>query len=118
MKTHKREFGDWGERVAAWYLQKKGYRLVAKNVLYRDGEIDLVVIKSGILIFVEIKTRARPSFGGVSSVNLSKQRRLRRAAQRFCMQRGVSGAIQFDTLVIVGSQKSTKLNIKHFRNCF
>lgn len=118
MKTDRREFGDWGEKVAAWYLQKKGYRVIDKNVQFRDGEIDLVALKDGLLIFVEIKTRKTAGFGSVSAINQTKQNRIRRAAIRFCKQEGLSAATQFDAVVIIGSQESKEISIQHFRNCF
>ncbi len=118
MKTQRREFGDWGEKVAAWYLQRKGYRVFAKNVQCRGGEIDIVALKAGILVFVEVKTRKTDNFGGIQSITPYKQNKLRIAAQQFCRKTGVSGAMQFDALVIVGGSQSKSISIKHYRNCF
>jgi putative endonuclease len=49
------EFGRYGEELAARTLARAGWRLVARNVRERGGEIDLVVSRRGILRFVEVK---------------------------------------------------------------
>ena len=53
-----RNAGKGGERWAAAYLQSLGYRVLEANYRSRHREIDLIVEKEGILVFVEVKTRA------------------------------------------------------------
>lgn len=80
--------GKHGEDVAEYEYMKRGYRLIAKNVrihlVKQVGEIDLIMTKDRILVFVEVKTRTNPAFGlGVDAVNYSKQRKLVRAIRLF-----------------------------------
>ena len=49
--------GRRGEAWAAWYLRLKGWRVIARRVKTRRGEIDLVVRRGRILCFVEVKWR-------------------------------------------------------------
>ena len=49
--------GAWGEALAADYLRKKRYSLVAAGYRSRFGEIDLIVQNKQYLVFVEVKTR-------------------------------------------------------------
>ena len=49
--------GRSGERLAADYLKTRGYRLVDRNVRRREGEVDLVALQGGTLVFVEVKLR-------------------------------------------------------------
>ena len=53
--------GRRGETLAAWYLRVKGYRIVARRERTPRGEIDLVAKRRGIIVFVEVKTRATPA---------------------------------------------------------
>ena len=50
--------GRQGERIAAWWLRLKGWRILARRVRTRAGEIDLIARKPGLVIFVEVKARA------------------------------------------------------------
>ncbi len=54
-KTRK-DIGNLGEEVACEYLRRKGFRVVARNVTRKTGEIDVIVRKGEILHFVEVKS--------------------------------------------------------------
>ena len=49
--------GRRAETIAAWYLVAKGYRILARRVRTRVGEIDIVARHRDSLIFVEVKAR-------------------------------------------------------------
>jgi putative endonuclease len=53
----RRALGRRGEQLAAIYLQRRGYIVLARNVRSRGGELDLIVCDERALVFVEIKTR-------------------------------------------------------------
>ncbi len=54
----KKEIGKRGERIAARYLKKKGYRVIGRNLHFGKNELDLVVKNKEILAFVEVKARS------------------------------------------------------------
>jgi putative endonuclease len=47
--------GNWGEAKAAAFLLEKGFEIVEKNFRNRHQEIDLIVRKDKMLVFVEVK---------------------------------------------------------------
>lgn len=77
MPTAKREFGDHGERLAAAFLERRGFRVLARNVrLGRLGEIDLVLLAAdGGLVFVEVKARRGRAFGPPEEAVTAAKRR-------------------------------------------
>ena len=50
--------GRRGERLAAWYLRLKGWRILDRRVRTPAGEIDLIAKRGNLIAFIEVKTRA------------------------------------------------------------
>ena len=67
MTTYNQIIGKNGEQQATNYYLAEGYEIVAQNWNYylgdKIGEIDLIVKKDNILVFVEVKTRTNDKFG-------------------------------------------------------
>lgn len=81
--------GRLGERVAARYLRKTGYRILKRNWRHAMGEIDLIVLAPDrrTIVIVEVKTRVAVD-GDVDPrpevhVNSAKQRKLATLASAF-----------------------------------
>lgn len=53
--------GRRGEALAAWYLQFKGWRILAQRIKTPRGEIDLIARRGRVVAFVEVKWRASPA---------------------------------------------------------
>ena len=59
------------------FVLQNGYKLISRNYYTRDGELDIIVEKSGILVFVEVKFRRNQDIRTIlESVNHTKQKRL------------------------------------------
>ena len=56
---NKRQLGSEKEKLAAEYLQERGYEIVACNYRCRQAEIDIIAKKEEYLIFIEVKYRKR-----------------------------------------------------------
>ena len=73
-------FGLHAEKLAAWYLRLKGYRIVAERYRNHQGEIDLLATRGNILAVIEVK--ARKSFDDcVDAVPPWKQQKIARAVE-------------------------------------
>lgn len=114
-----RLFGDDGERLAARYLKREGYRIVARQWRGRTGEIDLIARQGKTVVFVEVKTR-RPDPGSrpEEAVNFHKQRQLTRAGYEWMKRYGRDGwSYRFDVVAIVMPDDGDP-EIKHIIGAF
>ena len=76
--------GAWGEALAAEYLRKKHYTLVAAGYYCKFGEIDLIVKDRKFLVFVEVKLRKNARFAqALEYVDRRKQDRIRTISSSF-----------------------------------
>ncbi len=48
--------GGRGERAAEKYLKRLGYKIIARGLRTRQGEMDLVAVDGRTIVFVEVKT--------------------------------------------------------------
>ena len=117
-RTSKQLLGDAGETAAAGALERLGYRLLARNVHCRCGELDLVMEKDGVLCFVEVRTRANAVWGDPSgTVSWTKQRRVVKSALEYIQKARVSARmIRIDVVSVLGSGDALK--VEHIPNAF
>ena len=82
--------GRIGERVAAAYLQERGYRLLDRNFRSPWGEIDLVAQDHETLVFIEVRARRNDRMGSpLESITRAKQRKLVLTAQEYLQRHGL-----------------------------
>jgi len=96
----RRRLGAEGEQRAALLLERKGYRIEARNVRAGGVEIDIVARRGGLVVFVEVKTRRSTRFGSPeSAVDAPKQARLVEGAAAWLRERGAgAGRARFDVV--------------------
>lgn len=110
--------GKRGEDAAAAYLIGKGYRIVARNVRQKLGEIDIVCRDGSGYVFIEVKTRRGTQFGEpLDAVTAHKRRRICRAALHFLATNGLhEEAVRFDVIGIMLTGR--KAEITHIIDAF
>lgn len=104
---NKRKKGSEYEQKAARFLEEQGHRIMEMNYRCRLGEIDLITMHKGYLVFVEVKYRKTSRYGmPVEAVNLKKQRIISKVALHFLMSRFMTEQlpIRFDVVAILGEQ--------------
>lgn len=109
--------GAEGEILAAAFLEKRGYRVVARNFKSPYGEIDLIAWEKEMLVFIEVKSRSSTQFGGpAGAVNGHKQEKISRVAADYLQKNKLCCPCRFDVVCIVkeGAQSTVAL----FQNAF
>jgi putative endonuclease len=117
--SEKRRTGDAAEARAADWLIARGWEVLARNVLYRDGELDLVARKDKLYAFIEVRMRSHAAFGDPSAtVSHAKQRRVVRAAMRWLMRERLLDRcdVRFDVIAVTGSGRNAV--IEHIEDAF
>jgi putative endonuclease len=95
------EIGKHGEQLAAAFLQKKGFEIVARNYRASYTEIDLIVKRDNWIIFVEVKTRTSMAFGEPEqAVSALKARHIFRAAEHYIFSINWQGHVRFDVISV------------------
>ena len=93
--------GAWGEAMAADFLRKKHYKLVATRYMSRYGEIDLIVCDKKYLVFVEVKLRKSANFAEAREfVDYRKQDRIRTTAAFYLAENETALQPRFDVIEI------------------
>ncbi|NQU21862.1 MAG: YraN family protein [Candidatus Nealsonbacteria bacterium] len=117
----RRSLGQRGEAVAARYLRRRRYKVLARGRRLRGGELDLVMLdRDGTIVFVEVKTRRSQDAGHpAEAVNAVKQRKLTRLAVMFLKRHGLlERAARFDVVAITWPQGKWFPKVEHFKNAF
>jgi len=123
MTAIRQTMGIRGERVAARWLQVHGWDIVEHRFRNGHRDIDLIAAREEpdsvrTVAFVEVKTRAKDSFGGpVGAVNWRKQRELSRSAKVWISRFQRPGdTFRFDVIgVILGVEN---VRVQHIENAF
>lgn len=126
VKTEKRELGDFGEKAAARFLKREGYKIVERNFECDEGEVDIICRDRTTLAFVEVKTRTvghESKFEGrpASAVTLEKQKKLVKCAALYGGLRGRGYKLRLDIVEVFvdGSGKRPRVEkINHLVGAF
>lgn len=113
--------GAWGEALAAEYLRKKHYRIVAAGYRSRFGEIDLIVRDRKFLVFVEVKLRKSPKFAqALEYVDRRKQDKIRVTASMYLSQNPTELQPRFDVIEIYAPEGTAtkRPEIWHLEDAF
>ena len=102
MKDGRLRLGAEGERAAKTFLLGEGFRILHENYSTPLGEIDLIAQEGDVVVFVEVKARRSLEFGPPqSSITLTKQRQIVKAAALFLERKGlVEAASRFDVVAV------------------
>ncbi len=114
------EIGRWGESLACKYLQENQYKIIERNFLCRQGEIDIIakdIIKQE-LVFIEVKTRSNLKYGApIEAVNEQKQKHIKRVAKYYIYKKHINHiAVRIDVIEVYLKKQHCK--ISHIKQIF
>lgn len=118
-RTERRIRGDEAESLAVECLERQGFRVLARNVFARGGELDVVAERGELWAFVEVRMRTSSTWGDPSeTVSRVKQRRVVRSAMQFLQahDRGRDHMIRFDVISVVG--RGADARVEHIPDAF
>ncbi|MEO2066228.1 MAG: YraN family protein [Desulfurobacteriaceae bacterium] len=105
-----------GEEIASRLLQKKGYRIIARNFTSYWGEIDIVALEpeTETLVFVEVRLRKNSDFGHpLETIDSGKVERIKKTALLFLEKNPTNWeSVRFDVIAILGEE------VIHIPNAF
>ena len=113
--------GAWGEALAAEYLRKKRYAVIACNYRCRFGEIDVIAQNRRYVVFVEVKLRKSGRYGSAAEfVDTRKQERLRTTAALWLQSHETALQPRFDVIEIYApeGEQTEQPEIRHLEDAF
>ena len=109
MNYHNKNLGAHGEDLALEYLEKKGYKLLKRNLKMKFGEIDLLMERKDTLIIVEVKTKSSDEFGEPQEeVDFFKKKKLTQLGKAL-WQLYPSHSIRIDVVAVDENDKITHI---------
>ena len=115
------ELGAWGEKIAATFLRKKHYRILAVGYSCRFGEIDIIASHADYLVFVEVKLRKSNKFAeAMEYVDVRKQSRIITTASVYLAENPSDLQPRFDVIEIYAQDglQTLKPIINHLEDAF
>lgn len=98
----KSEIGKLGEESVCSYLQKQGYRIIARNYRIKGGEIDIIAENGDYIAFVEVKARKPDSLvTGFEAINKRKQGLIIKTAADYCSRHPNIFQPRFDVAEVI-----------------
>lgn len=115
-----RETGARGEELARQFYEEQGYTFLQANFRTRAGEVDLILERTGMLVFAEVKAR---TVGAIASprewVDAGKQRRVMAAAMEWLAgEKRSDPFMRFDVVEVYFDKKGELASIHCIEGAF
>lgn len=122
-KRQNKPKGNYIETLAAAYLKREGYEILARNYAYRGGELDIVARDGDTIVFVEVKSVWNNQQGNPAArVNGKKQYKIWQTACHFLFTqkdlapKGFDQPCRFDVMSMRAYHRPLQFN--HIKNAF
>lgn len=127
---HNIKLGQLGEKIAADFLIKNGYKIVDRNLHVSRNEIDIIAEDSHFLVFVEVKTRSvayedSSLYGSPGrAVDYKKRSNVVQAAKTYLMTNYTDKQPRIDVIEVYMKERGENsispqiLHINHIRDAF
>jgi len=123
--SKRKEVGRIGESIAAQFLERKGFTLLARNYRKPWGEIDIIAEKAGVVRFVEVKavsrerlptdvSRETSNYRPEEQVHPAKLRKVARTAELYMVEKGDKREFQIDVIGVFLDMKTRQARCRLF----
>ena len=120
--TYRQKKGLIGEKIAAEYLEKQGFKILQRRYRFGHKEIDLIAEKDSLLVFIEVKNRRNEDFSPVElSIPEKKRQNLVEAAQGYIYETDCGNhdrEYRFDVIFLITPGKAGEFQLKHIKDAF
>ena len=112
--------GRRAESLAADWLERSGFRIVARNWRRPEGELDLIADHDGTCVFVEVRSRTGVEWGDpLESITPRKRAQVIRAARLYLdSEPTLAAAYRFDVVGVTFSADGDEPAICHIAGAF
>jgi putative endonuclease len=124
MPDPRRARGAIGEQAAADLLARSGHEILERNFRTKYGELDVIAIDRGTLVFCEVRTRVgRNAIAyALESIGPAKRLQLRKMAREWLRlstaDRPFTTGTRFDAVAVAMTRDGRVLSIEHVRDAF
>ena len=117
--SQNKPLGDRGERMAADFLERGGWTILARNFRIGHREVDLVARLGEVVAFVEVKTRSGLGFGHpLEAITVRKRREIQRVAAAWIDRHGRPGDVyRFDAIAVLAAGGG-EMDIEHVEDAW
>lgn len=111
--------GSWAESFASLYFLSKGYKQLKRRYKTRYGEIDLILQKKNLIVFVEVKARKNIE-DALHSIHAKNRSRIENAAQQFLAENPdlSSSEMRMDAFCIAMNKSIVPIQYVHLDNAW
>ena len=108
----KQETGKTGEDLACKYLENLGYKIIKRNFMCRQGEIDIIAQDKDEKVFIEVKTRTSVKYGNpIDAVTKIKQKHMKKATEYYLYKNRIKNEyIRLDVVEVYLYKYTYKIN--------
>lgn len=119
-KRNTRQIGKIGEDLAVEFLKCNNYNILERNHRNKIGELDIIAEDSGVLCFIEVKTRTSDSFGfPQEAITRSKQRKISQTVLAYLKaHKRIEEDFRFDSIAVILKGPDEKPDISLIKNAF
>lgn len=117
-KSNNKSIGNRGEERASSFLESMGFKILERNYRWKGGEIDIIVCKENLIVFVEVKTWPRGDYYSLEdAIGIHKQNRIIETAKIFLAEHRQYNDyyVRFDVLAL---DMPGQPEIYHIENAF
>lgn len=105
--------GEWGEKQACRFLQRKGFQIIERNFYCPVGEIDIVAKSGDDFYFVEVKTRFAGALAFDTAITEEKKRKLKKTMVLYCSRKNIRDCgMVLASLMVIISRDERKVSFR------